>query len=163
MLGLLAEREGRLREARGEFEQALAPVRGFTRTNVELARVDVALGLPSTAIDVLRRAYHEPVDAMGRYATRSEMNYQMSLAFAKANQPDSARTYASYVRGAWVHADPEFAHRLAALPRTVVLPPQLCGTAPQVFISIGACGPQQTSTRYVCVHWERRAECMSTR
>lgn len=114
--GLVAERQGRLEDARREFELALSKVPGFTRSNVELARVNVALGAPARAIDALRRGYHEPLDAMGRYAPRSEMDFQMALAFAKAGQEDSARTYGSYVRAAWVRADPEFVRRLAQLP-----------------------------------------------
>jgi DNA-binding SARP family transcriptional activator len=114
--GLIAERAGRLDEARRDFELALSLVPGWTRSNVELAKVDVALGAPDRAIQTLRKAYHEPLDAMGRYAPRSELDYQMAVAFARANQLDSARTYASYVRAAWVHADPEFQQRLSALP-----------------------------------------------
>jgi tetratricopeptide (TPR) repeat protein len=114
--GLIAERGGRLEEARSELTQALSLVRGFTRTNVELARVEIALGAPQRAIRVMREAYHEPIDAMGRYAPRSEMDFEMARAFAHAGQADSARVYASYVRAAWVHADPEFQRRLAELP-----------------------------------------------
>ena len=114
--GLLAERAGDLVAARGEFEQALSAVRGFTRSNVELARVNMALGKPAQAITTLRAAYREPLDAMGRYAARSELDFQMAKAFQGAGQLDSARVYASYVRAAWVRGDPSFQARLTQLP-----------------------------------------------
>ena len=114
--GLIAERGGRFTEARGEFERALSLVPGFTRTNIELARVNLVLGAPDRAIATLRRAYHEPMDAMGRYAPRSELDYEMALAFAQAGQADSALKYATYARAAWVRADPPFIRRLSALP-----------------------------------------------
>ena len=114
--GLLAERAAHFEEARDEFEEALSLVHGFTRTNIELARVNMRLGDPDRAIRVLREAYSEPIDAMGHYAPRSELDFQMARAFAQANRTDSARVYASYVRAAWVHADPEFQRRLAELP-----------------------------------------------
>ncbi|CAN5180263.1 hypothetical protein BH09GEM1_BH09GEM1_46720 [soil metagenome] len=114
--GLIAERAGRLDEARRELELALSAVHGFTRSNVELARVNVALGAPERAILALRAAYREPIDAMGRYAPRTELDFGMATAFARARQLDSARVYASYVRAAWVHADPEFQRRLSELP-----------------------------------------------
>lgn len=50
------------------------------------------------AVATLRDAYMAPVDAMGRYQPRSELDYLMSISFAQAGIPDSARAYASYVR-----------------------------------------------------------------
>ena len=114
--GLIAERGGRFAEARDEFERALSLVPGFTRTNLELARMNLLLGAPERAIATLRRAYHEPMDAMGRYAPRSELDYEMSIAFRQAGQADSARRYASFARAAWVRGDPAFIQRLSALP-----------------------------------------------
>ena len=114
--GLIDERAGRYAEAKVHFTAALSVVPGWTRTNIELARVDLALGQPDSAIAVLRHALHESPDAMGRYAPRSEIDYQLAVAFAKRGMPDSARVYAAFVRSAWAHADPEIRKRLMALP-----------------------------------------------
>ncbi|MEP6779513.1 MAG: hypothetical protein ABJC26_06455 [Gemmatimonadaceae bacterium] len=114
--GLIDERAGRHADAKAHFAAALSLVPGWTRTNIELAKVDMILGQPDSAVVVLRQALRQSSDAMGRYAPRSEIDYHLSLAFAKAGQLDSARVYAAYVRSAWVRADPEFKKRLVALP-----------------------------------------------
>ena len=65
----------------------------------------------------LRDAYVGPMDAMGRYEPRSDIDYWMSIAFAQAGMPDSARVYAGHVRRAWRTADPEIKRKLDALIR----------------------------------------------
>ncbi|AHG89075.1 transcriptional activator domain-containing protein [Gemmatirosa kalamazoonensis] len=114
--GLLAERAGRWDEAARDFERAMYGRAGWTRTNAELARAYLALGRPADALRVLRWACAAPLDAMGRYETRTELDLLMARAFAAAGTRDSARTYAGYVRAAWAHADPEIRARLAELP-----------------------------------------------
>lgn len=114
--GLIDERAGRYVDAKRHFTAALSLVPGWTRTNIELAHVDLALGQPDSAVAVLRAALHQPPDAMGRYAPRSEIDYGLALAFAKAGRLDSARTYAAFARRAWAHADPAIRKRLTALP-----------------------------------------------
>jgi tetratricopeptide (TPR) repeat protein len=114
--GLIDERAGRYADAKAHFAAALAVVPGWTRTNIELAKVDLILGQADSAIAVLRQALHQSSDAMGRYAPGTDIDYQMSLAFAQAGQRDSARVYAGFVRSAWVRADPELRKRLARLP-----------------------------------------------
>jgi len=111
--GLLAERAGRWEEARREFAQAPA---AWTRTRLELARADLALGRADEAVAALRPAYREPLDAAGRYQPRSEMDFVMARAFARAGRRDSAHVYADYVRAAWRDADPEVRATLAELP-----------------------------------------------
>jgi tetratricopeptide (TPR) repeat protein len=109
---------------REEYEQAAASFRraiwipvGWTRTNAELAKAELALGRPSRAIEVLRPAYSSPLDAMGRYLTRSELDYLMALSFRQAGEPDSALVYAERVRIAWRDADPEVRRLLPELER----------------------------------------------
>ena len=114
--GLIDTRAGRYAEAKAHFTAALARVPGWTRTNIELAKVDLALGQPDSAIAVLRQALHQSPDAMGRYAPRSDIDYHLAIAFAKAGQLDSARVYATFVRSAWAAADPQFKKLLIALP-----------------------------------------------
>lgn len=114
--GLIAMRANHMDDAEREFSAAKARFPGWTRTNLLLARVQTATVHPERALRTLRRAYREPLDAMGRYAPRSDLDFEMTRAFRALAQPDSARVYAGYVRLAWVHADPETARRLASLP-----------------------------------------------
>ena len=58
------------------------------------------------ALRVLHEAYQAAPDAMGRYLTRSEIDYWMARTFVAAQMTDSARVYAQYVATAWAHADP---------------------------------------------------------
>lgn len=115
--GLIAMRGGRYAEAESEFKQAVwAPVEGWSRTVVELAKAQAAAGRPDDAIATLRRGYATQLNAMARYTPISEMDYWIARMFAQAGEPDSARVYADYVRSAWRNADPEIRRLLERLP-----------------------------------------------
>ena len=114
--GLVAIRGGRLADAERELTAAMARFPGWTRTNLLLARVQIMTSHPERAVPTLRRAYREPVDAMGRYAPRTDLDFEMARAFHAMGRADSAAVYAGRVRSAWAHADPETARRLASLP-----------------------------------------------
>ncbi|MDQ2666514.1 MAG: hypothetical protein M3Z05_10950 [Gemmatimonadota bacterium] len=114
--GLIALRAGDLDAAEREFSAGMSLFRGWTRTNLLLARVLIAQGHPDRALETLRRAYLEPLDAMGRYAPRTEFDVEMARAYTAMGQQDSARVYSAYVRRAWANADPEIKRRLAQLP-----------------------------------------------
>ncbi len=107
--GIIALTSGRPREAVGELERARFGVAGWTRTNALLADAFLAVGRPDSAVAVLRAAYESPPDAMGRYLTRSELDYRMARAFAASRMSDSARVYARYAADAWAHADAQLA------------------------------------------------------
>lgn len=64
--GLMFFAEGRLTDAERELHAAEWTARGWTRTNIELARMQLAERRPADAIATLRDAYTAPVDAMGR-------------------------------------------------------------------------------------------------
>ena len=113
--GLIHARAGRLDDAEREFRAAMWGVAGWTRTNVELAKVLMAQKRDREALDMLRLAYAAPLDAMGRYQLRSEVDLFMSVVFRKLGQTDSAAIYDSYVRRAWRDADPEIARELSLL------------------------------------------------
>ena len=53
---------------------------------------------------------------MGRYVTRTELDYLMALAFARAGSTDSAAVYATRVRTVWHDADPEVKRLVSRLP-----------------------------------------------
>jgi predicted Zn-dependent protease len=107
VLGLIAERGGRLREAIREFDAARWGSAGWTVTVAHMARAHIALGEPEAAIALLRDAYESSPDAMGRYLPRSEIDLLMAEAFGRAGMRDSSALYAGYVRSAWKDADPE--------------------------------------------------------
>lgn len=114
--GLIAMRQHRYADAVREFRSARWGVAGWTRTLAELARAQLALGRPHDAIATLRDAYKGPVDAMGRYETRSQLDFLMARSYAAAGMSDSAAVYSGYVRTAWRDADPAIRARLASLP-----------------------------------------------
>lgn len=105
--GLIAEIGGRPAEAARDFQAARWGHDGWTATLVHLARAQLALSRPADAIATLRDAYTAPLDAMGRYVPRSELDFWMWKAFDGAGMRDSAAVYEGYVRRAWRKADPE--------------------------------------------------------
>ena len=117
--GLVAEIGGRWQEAERAFERARWGRGGWTRTNIELARVQIAQGRPGDAIATLHDTRFGTLGAMGRYAPRTEIAAALAEAFLVAHQPDSAAAYLSRVRDAWGQADAPQRRRLAAIERQV--------------------------------------------
>ncbi|MGH7648270.1 MAG: hypothetical protein ACREND_09145, partial [Gemmatimonadaceae bacterium] len=115
VLGLIDMRGGRYREALGELEQGRWGASGWTATLEALARASLALGQPRAAIAYLSDAYEAPLDAMGRYVPRTEIDFLMALSYRDAGKADSSAAYAALVRRAWRNADPEVKRQLAAL------------------------------------------------
>lgn len=115
--GMLYFVEGRFADAERELRQAEWSANGWTRSNVELARAQLAQHHPADALETLRQARLAPVDAMARYVPRSELDWYSARAFAEAGERDSALVYAQYVRQAWKNADPMLRPRLDSLPR----------------------------------------------
>jgi hypothetical protein len=117
VLGMLYFAEGRYADAERELRAAEWSVNAWTRTNVELARTQIAERHVADAITTLRDARLTPLDAMGRYVPHSEIDWWLARAFAVAGEADSAHVYAQYVREAWRAADPAVRARLDSLPR----------------------------------------------
>lgn len=113
--GLVALRAGRYAEAVDHLTEAKWGPSGWTRTNIEIARAELLLERPERALAVLREARAAPLDAMGRYVTRSELDWWMAKAHAAAGRMDSARVYRDRVRSAWQQAEPEAKRMLADL------------------------------------------------
>ncbi|MFI5234689.1 MAG: hypothetical protein ACHQXA_03180 [Gemmatimonadales bacterium] len=107
------------RTAATELQQARWGIAGWTEINVALARAYLKLGQPDSAITVLRDAYAAPLDAMGRYQPRSELDYELARAFVAAGKRDSANAYVARLREAWQEADAEPRARLTELERMV--------------------------------------------
>lgn len=115
--GLIAMRGKRYAEAAREFAAARWGSTGWTRTIVEESEAQLAQGFPASAIATLRAAYGAPLDGMGRYAIRTELDQLMARAFAAAGANDSAAVYTGYVHRAWQHAEPEVTRRVALSTR----------------------------------------------
>jgi len=81
-----------------------------------MARAYLALGRPVDAIRMLRFAHATPLDAMGRYLTKTEIDYLLAVAFARAGVADSSAWYRDRARLAWQDGDPEVKARLDSLP-----------------------------------------------
>lgn len=118
VLGLIAMRGGRYRDAVNELERGRWGASGWTATLATLARASLALGQPRAAIGYLSHAYEAPLDAMGRYVPRTEIDYLMALSYHQAGMADSSAAYVALVRAAWRDADPEVKAQLAALARS---------------------------------------------
>ena len=117
--GLIAMAGARPGDAVRELRQAQWGAAGWTATNVALAQAFLALQRPDSALAVVRATYHAPLDAMGRYVPRSDLDFLMAVAFDRLGEGDSSAVYAGYVRRAWSEADPEVRRRLTALPSRV--------------------------------------------
>jgi DNA-binding SARP family transcriptional activator/tetratricopeptide (TPR) repeat protein len=116
---LVAEIGGRWSDAERLLEQARWGRGGWSRTNVELARTQLAQGRPNDAIATLRDIRFGTLDGMGRYAPHSDINAAIAEAFLSARLPDSARVYLSMVRAAWANAGAPERRRLSVLERAV--------------------------------------------
>jgi hypothetical protein len=117
VLGMLLFARGKFATAEDELKLAQWGANGWTRTNIELARTELAEGKATDAITTLREAYLAPLDGMGRYVPRSEIDWWMSRAFAAARQPDSALRYARFAQTAWLKADPPVRAKLESVNR----------------------------------------------
>ncbi|MEO7217430.1 MAG: hypothetical protein ABI026_04485, partial [Gemmatimonadaceae bacterium] len=115
VMGIVAYTGKRYKEAETDFEAARWGVAGWTETVAWQARSELAQNLPTRAIATLRDAYKGPLDAMGRYQPRSELDYLMSVAFSASGSADSAATYSKYADVALANADPEIKRRLHSL------------------------------------------------
>ncbi len=114
--GLRLELEHRPADAAAAFRQALWDRQNtHVRIYAGLARSLVAAGRPREAIAPLVEALKGPVSAAGLYATRTELQELLALAYDRSAQRDSALTQYRRVSHAWRHADPQFDQRRAVV------------------------------------------------
>ena len=97
VLGLIAMQGKRYAEAESEFQAARWGAAGWTQTVAWEARAQLAQNKAPAAIATVRQAYEGPLDAMGRYEPRSELDMLMATAFRQAGMRDSAAVYEDYV------------------------------------------------------------------
>jgi DNA-binding SARP family transcriptional activator/tetratricopeptide (TPR) repeat protein len=110
--GLLHVARGDDARAAVAFRRAIFSVTGgYTRTNLELARVLLRLRQPEEAIAVLRAAFRGPLQASNLYVTHTELHEALGQAFDMAGQPDSATVHLCWAERARLNADPPFRSR----------------------------------------------------
>lgn len=110
--GLLLAARRQPERAVTEFRRAIfSPNSGYTRTNLELARVLIALGRPREAVSILQPAFRGPLEASSLYVTHTELHELLGHAWEAAGRPDSATVHYRRVLDAWHGADPEFHER----------------------------------------------------
>ena len=119
--GLLLATQHKPAEAAHSFRQALWNRQStHVRIYLELARALIAAGRPTEAIPPLVEALKGPVSAAGLYATRTELQELLAVAYEKSGQRDSALAQYKLVSHAWRNADPEFDVRRAAVGARIV-------------------------------------------
>ena len=113
--GLLLERTGQLQLAADSFRAAvMSPTEGFTRVNLELARVLLSMGRPAEALYWIQAALRGGIEGSNYYVTRAELHEMAGRIFAALGQGDSARTHYAFVVRAWSDAEPAFQARRRA-------------------------------------------------
>lgn len=109
---------GALAEASDEYRQAIErPTFGYTRINLELGRVLLALRRPEEAVSVVRAALDGHLESNNYYVTRTELHELLAMSFDAAGARDSAATHYEKVVKAWRGSDPEFAARVESARR----------------------------------------------
>jgi serine/threonine protein kinase/tetratricopeptide (TPR) repeat protein len=116
--GLLLADRGDLEAAEAAFRRASAwPNDNYTRMNLELARVLLALGRSDEAIPLLETAFHGPLETARFYVTHTELHELLGRALEATGEPERAVPHYEWVIRAWRDADPVFEARRAEVRR----------------------------------------------
>jgi hypothetical protein len=91
----------------------------YVRARLELGRSLLDSGHPSDAIWPLVQALNGPTSAAGLYATRTELQELLGMAYERSQKPDSAIVQYRRAIEAWRSADPAFAERRGRLEERV--------------------------------------------
>jgi tetratricopeptide (TPR) repeat protein len=110
--GLLHVLKGEREPAAAAFQRSMySPTTGYTRANLELARVLLALDRPREAVATLQSALRGELQASNLYVTRTDLHELLGTAWQAAGQPDSALVHLQRAVEAWRDADPMFSVR----------------------------------------------------
>jgi tetratricopeptide (TPR) repeat protein len=119
--GLLLVARGQPTLAVRAFERAIySRTVGYTRTNLELARVLISLHRPGDAVRLLQSALRGGLEANNLYVTRTELQYLLGRAWDAAGRADSAAAQYRRVLAAWRAADPQFHARRDSIRNRLV-------------------------------------------
>jgi DNA-binding SARP family transcriptional activator len=118
--GLLLRARGDHTGAEREFRAAIfSTVGGYTRSNLELARLLTQRGRAIEAVPLLEAALRAPLDGSALYVTRTELQEALGLALDAAGQGERAAVHYRQALAAWSRADWLLLPRLALLRRRV--------------------------------------------
>ena len=102
--------------AQNELRAAIfSPSQGYTRVNVELAKLQLARGQHEEAVALLRAALHGPLEASNLYVTHTELHALLARAFSGMGTADSAAVHRAFVSRALARADAIGRARFATL------------------------------------------------
>jgi DNA-binding SARP family transcriptional activator/tetratricopeptide (TPR) repeat protein len=117
---LLLRARGDTREAERAFRAAIhSPTFGYTRTNVELARLLIEQRRAAEAVPLLRAALRGSLEAANLYVTHPELHALLGDALRQAGRPDSAAAHYRHVLHAWQQADPQYHARRTELEQAL--------------------------------------------
>lgn len=105
--------------ARGDDSRALAefresiwsPTTGYTRTDLEMGRVLLRLGLPREAAKICGSGLRAEMSASAQYVSRGELHDCVGRAWLAAGEKDSARVHLATVVRQWERAEPAWMPR----------------------------------------------------
>ena len=110
--GLLLVARGDDAGAAAEFRQAIFSLTsGYTRTNLELAKIYLRQRRPREAIAVLQPTLRGSIEAENLYVNRVELHELLARAWDAAGVRDSAAAHYRVVARAWSAGDPPFRAR----------------------------------------------------
>ncbi|HSJ62412.1 MAG TPA: protein kinase [Gemmatimonadaceae bacterium] len=116
--GLLLTSRGQLDAAAAEHRRAMSSRgMGYTRVNLELARLLLRLGRPREAVGVLQPALRGGLEASNLYVTRTELYAVLGEAWEAAGRADSATAHYRAVVRDWRRAEAPFAEQRARVTR----------------------------------------------
>jgi tetratricopeptide (TPR) repeat protein len=119
--GLWQKAQGRLATAAEAIRTSIAsPAQGYTRANVELARLLLVLNRPTEAIAILRPVLHGPLEGSDLYLTLTETHSVLGQAWESAGNPDSAAVHYRWAVNALAGADQDQTGRREEMKKRLV-------------------------------------------
>lgn len=112
LLGLYHATRGDDPRALAEFRQSVwSTTAGYTRTNLEIARVLMRLGQPREAAAICGSGLRAEMSASAQYVSRAEFHECAARAWVAAGVRDSARVHLVTLLRQWQDPEPEFRAR----------------------------------------------------
>ena len=104
---LILASDRRHSDAIPHFRRAmLAPTFTIARIPLDFSRTLIEAGQPKEAIAILRGTLRGPISSVGLYATPTDLQETLGIAYERAGKPDSAVIQYQRVLHSWRRADP---------------------------------------------------------